>query len=120
MGDHKLAEYLKELRIEYCLSQSEMAKIIDCSPSHVSCIENGKGKFDIEKADLLIEHLQLNTHQINKLRSLCSIYQTQMCMTIPIETSWERRKCMIAFMKKITTMNDEKIKKILDVLSDIN
>lgn len=64
----RMGDILRERRVEYGLTEAQLAKIAGISPAHYSRIERGVGRVSLETLVKLAEALRLSVDELLNLK----------------------------------------------------
>ncbi len=111
----RFGKFCRKLRIDNGKLLLDMAQQLRVSSAFLSKVERGKAKPPIGWEDIIISEYDLSEEQIEELEA--SIYEARCSNVINIsELSNDDRDMMLAFARKLDTMNPENKEKIRKML----
>ena len=112
-----LGKLIRRLRVDLSITQKTLADQIGSTSSFISAVEVGRRTLSSEKINLIIEKFVVPEEMERKLRAFALIQSPSFTMTIPHDTMWERRKLAYLFSKKLPTISDSTVEKIVELLN---
>lgn len=108
-------KFCRKLRIDEGKLLLDMAQQLRVSPAFLSKVENGKAKPPMGWEDIIINEYNLSDDQIEELHN--SIYEARNGKIIDISgMTIEDRDMMLAFARKLDTMDPVEKEKIIKLL----
>lgn len=113
----ELGKFLRKVRIDNSELLADMAKKLGVSPAFLSQVENGNKRPSGEWEDIIINKYKLNQSQKEEL----SVYLFEAMNMKNIDISHydkNEKDVMLAFARKINTIDHEKLKAIKKMLEE--
>ena len=111
----RLGRFLRKLRIDNNLILKDMADMLGVTSSMLSAVENGKKSAPLEWEYKIINSYNLSEEDKEELHN--SILESIKQIRIDIESNdYDRANVAISFARNFEELNEEKIKKIFEIL----
>lgn len=115
MSYTSFGEFMRILRVKNHEIMADTAKLLNCTVSFVSSVENGKKNVPETWAPIIIEHYDLNDSQQKELCEAIEESKTQVKLNLS-SASVPQRKLAVQFQHSFKKLNDKTANAILDLL----
>lgn len=113
----EFGKILRKLRIDRQEFLRDMAKKLDVSSAYLSAVETGKRKAPESWVDTIIKQYELTGTMVSELR--LAYEQSAQEVKIPLNNiSATRRNAVLSFAKALDGLDDEKLAKIMAIVTD--
>lgn len=112
---------LRKYRIDHDQKLFEMAKVLEVSPAYLSSIEHGAKSPSISLINKAISCYGLDGKQADELLEAATLSKTEHKINVSHATA-ETKELVAMFARSVETssLNDDEIKRILDILGGDN
>lgn len=112
-----LGKLIRQIRLDLNLTQKDFGEKLDTSASFISSVEIGKKTLSENKVLTIIDNFELPEATVKKLRAFAVIQASSFTVTVSDKTPWEKRKLAFLFSKKLPTISEETVEKIVELLN---
>lgn len=113
----KFGKFLRKLRIDKNLILKDMADMLGVTSSMLSSVENGKKSVPLDWEEKISSAYDLTDDQNEELHNTILDSVKQIRLDIK-DNDYDKTDLAVSFARNFDELNEEKIKKILDILEN--
>ena len=115
-GLTKLGQFLRKLRIDYLLTQNELAKKLGVSVAFYSAVETGRKPMPAELRLKIIQHYHLSDKQVSELDEAITCSGSDVKINME-ELDDSTKELVACFARNFKDLEDDDKAKILEILN---
>lgn len=112
-----LGKLIRQIRLDSTLTQHKFGESIGVTSAYISAVEIGKKTLSEDRINKIIELYDLKDDVVRKLKAFAAIQASEFSVKVSEKTPWEKRKLAYLFSKKLPTISEDTVEKIVELLN---